>query len=373
MNTLHPWTLQPAPPFLRDRLPGGARYTPTARTSSKLVSAQEVSGLPDNSTAPTISHDGQRSRVPLPPALEAGARLLLAWFHDRHGLRRNRPPWRFLSRTARFLALGRRQALVEAQMGSLSVLVSTSDRTIARSVFTSGDWDPLLVGTVFDALDEFGVRYQGTTFLEIGANFGVYSLPAVADLGFGRAIAYEPDPASFELLVENIRRNGLADRVAAHHAALSAAAGELTLSLGGSNAGDNRIVDETGAAPRRPTVRVPARTFDAEVDAGRVPLDDIGLVWLDVQGHERDVLSGAQSLLASNVPIVLEYSTAMADDARVRDLERIIGSHFDVLVDLGWCSLTGRLRFQPASSISRLAAAGRAVETDLLLIHQRLR
>ena len=199
-------------------------------------------------------------------------------------------------------------------MAGLEVVIPTADRTIARSVYSSGDWDPLLVGTAFAALREYGHRYEGTTFLEVGANFGVYCLPAVSELGFARAVAYEPDPASFALLEQNIERNGLGDRVSAHHAALSAQPGELTLSLGTGNAGDNRIVDpESGS--RRATVRVPARTFDDEVAAGRIPLDDLGLVWLDVQGHEGEVLAGADSLLASRVPIVLEYSSGMLDSA----------------------------------------------------------
>ena len=128
-------------------------------------------------------------------------------------------------------------------MAGLRVLVSTSDGTIARSVYTSGDWDPLMVGVVFDALDAYGQPYRGKTFLEVGANFGVYSLPAVAEHGFGSAIGYEPDPNTFELLQRNIERNALSQRVSAINAALSAEPGTLTLQLGTHNAGDNRIVD----------------------------------------------------------------------------------------------------------------------------------
>lgn len=320
---------------------------------------------------PPVAFDDQRIRTPLPPLLEAGARLAFAYLRNQYGLRDNRPLGRFVSRTAQFLAISRDRPLVETEMSGLRVIVSTADRTIARSVYTSGDWDPLLVGTVFRALEAISEPYRGRTFLEVGANFGVYALPAVAEYGFGRAVAYEPDPAAFRLLEQNIERNELSGRVSAFNTALSAEPGELTLRLGSFNAGDNRIVDDPGAGNQRDTVRVPARTFDAEVEQGRIPLDDLGLVWLDVQGHEREVLLGARSLLESDVPIVLEYATAMMDDATRLSLEAMITAHFDVIVDLGWCALTDRLRFQPASAISRLAADGRAVETDLLLLHRR--
>ena len=303
--------------------------------------------------------------------LEAGARVAFGWLRNQFGLRDRRPLGVFAARTAEFLRLGGQQPLVEASLGSLRVLVRTADRTIARSVYTSGDWDPLLVGTVFAALDAFGQPYRGSTFLEVGANFGVYCLPAVADHGFGRAVAYEPDPAAFKLLTANIERNGLGDRVAAHHAALSSQPGELTLSLGGFNAGDNRIVDDPRDSAGRATVRVPARTLDDEVASGRIAPADVGLVWLDVQGHEFEVLRGASRVLDSDAPVVLEYCTSMMDEQTRGGLAELIAERFDVMVDLGWCALTDRLRFQPADAIQALAGKGRSVETDLLLLHRR--
>lgn len=313
--------------------------------------------------------DDRRARLPLNDLVEAAARVTFAYLRNQHGLRDARPLLPYLARTATFLAAGRRHALVEADMHGLSVLVPTADRTIGRSVYASGDWDPLLVGSVFDALAEFGHAVRGTVFLEIGANFGVYSLPAVTQYGFARAVAYEPDPASFELLERNIDRNSLGGRVAAFNAALSESAGQLLLSRSRTNAGDNRVV-AAGAevSPADHTVAVPSTTFDDEVASGRIPLDELGLVWLDVQGHEAQVLVGAQSLLRSGVPIVLEYSSGMMSP-RARDtLDRLIAEHFDVLVDLGWCGLTNRLRFQPASNVRHLVARGRPLQTDLLLL-----
>ena len=121
---------------------------------------------------------------------------------------------------------------------------------------------------------------------------------------------------------------------------------------------------------RRFTVKVPARTFDDEVAAGRIPLDELGLVWLDVQGHEGEVLAGAEGLLASRVPIVMEYSAGMMDDAAVARLNEVIATRFDVMVDLSWCALVDRLRFQPTSAIHTFAGIrGRTVETVLLLLN----
>ena len=313
-----------------------------------------------------VGYDPQRSRVRLHPVLEAVARVAFAWVRNQHDLRRRRPLLMFARRTLSFLSLAGRQPTVETEMADLTVEVSTRDTTIARSVYASGDWDPLLVGAVFDALDAYGYPYSGRTFLEIGANFGVYSLPAVARHGFDRAVAYEPDPNSFALLERNIARNGLQSRVRAHHAALSGAPGEVALELGRFNAGDNRVVERGTAAEH--SVTVPARTFDDEVAAGNIPLEELGLVWLDVQGHEPDVLAGARLLLDARIPLVVEYSTLMLAPAARLELEDMLARSYDVVVDLGWCALTNRLRFQPSWALRRLADDGRAVETDLLVL-----
>jgi FkbM family methyltransferase len=310
-------------------------------------------------------------RAWLHPLIEAAARLCFAYLRDQYGIRRRRPLARYLWRSVRFLTLGRRQPFIDADMDGLSVVVSTADRTIARSVYAAGDWDPLLVGTAMRALAESGWRPADRDFIEVGANFGVYCLAAVARQGFARALAYEPDPASYALLVENIRRNQLAGRVIAHNAALSNAPGELILSRGRRNAGDNRIVSGSVQLDRhaRDSVRVPATTFDEQVAQGNIDPARIGLVWLDVQGHEPDMLEGAGLLLASHSPVVVEYSSAVLGAAGRARLDRLIGGHFNRLVDLGWSTLSDRVEFWPAEAVEHLAPAGRPIETDLLLLH----
>jgi FkbM family methyltransferase len=307
----------------------------------------------------------------MPPFLEAGARLAFAYGRNQYALRDKRPLGRYIARTARFLALGRRQPLVEAEMSGLRVMLSTADQTIARSVFAAGDWDPLLVGSAFEALDRYAAPYRGKTFLEVGANFGVYCLPAVAEYGFARAIAYEPDPESYRLLRQNVERNSLEERVATHNVALSAAPGELLLRLGRHNAGDNRVVTSGVTTNAGDVVRVPARTFDDEVAAGRIVPDELGLMWLDVQGHELEVLLGASSLISARVPVVLEYATSMMSKETRAGLDTFIASRFEAFVDLGWATLTNRPRLQPARAIHSLEPKGRSLETDLLLLHRR--
>jgi FkbM family methyltransferase len=255
-------------------------------------------------------------------------------------------------------------------MGTLRVLVSTADLTIARSVYAGGDWDPLLVGAAFRALAASGWQAAGRTFVDVGANFGVYALAAVTQFGFARAVAFEPDPGAFGLLVENIGRNGLADQVVAVNAALSGTAGQLRLSRGRGNAGDNRIVrgrPERSAWQQRDVVEVPAVTLDEQVRAGLFEIDHLGLLWLDIQGHEADALDGARAVLATGVPLVTEYSTRMLGPDRAR-LDAMLIEAYDVFVDLSWSVLTDRVIFQPVAEMASLGNGRWGVETDLLLL-----
>ncbi len=109
-------------------------------------------------------------------------------------------------------------------------------------------------------------------------------------------------------------------------------------------------------------------TFDDEVAAGNIPLADLGLAWIDVQGHELEVLKGARTLLAAGVPLVIEFASAMGERAQLDELAEVLAESYAVMVDLGWCALTNRLRFQPAWAVTRLAADGRQIETDLLML-----
>ena len=312
-----------------------------------------------------------RDRLPLSASVEAILRVALALVRNDGGIRSRRGLLRYPLRAAYFLAVAPFRPRLEASVGDLRYVVPTSDRTIARSLFAGGDWEPLEVDAAYAALAAAGYDdFDGKTFLEVGANLGMTSIGAVAERGFAAAIAFEPEPGLFELLCENIRRNGLGDRIRPIPLALSNRADTLLLETRAGNAGDNRIVasDRNGET----TVAIHATTLDREVEQGSVDLTTVGLVWMDVQGHEPDVLAGASALLESGIPIVLEYSTDMLRAAQRLDwLETVAMEHYAEFVDLGWSALTGRIAFQPVSELPRLSAGRRKTDTNLLLVARR--
>jgi FkbM family methyltransferase len=123
---------------------------------------------------------------------------------------------------------------------------------------------------------------------DIGANAGGF---AVFAAGSGCQVnAFEPIPRSFSRLAENAALNRPGCRIEPHPLALGRTPGTLrmTLALGTGN----RVAtdDEDG-----PSVSVEVTTLDEFVRTHPVP----SFLKLDVEGHELEVLLGAEEVLAS--------------------------------------------------------------------------
>lgn len=147
-------------------------------------------------------------------------------------------------------------------------------------------------------------KFTSELFVDIGANIGTHSVHALKSGGFKRGLAFEPDPANYALLAQNISLAGLSDKVKAFKLALSSRSGAATFELCGSNFGDHRVrVD--GAQPRktfdenqRRLISVLADTGSEFFEENALTLSAETLIWVDTQGHEGHVFTGLSNLLA---------------------------------------------------------------------------
>ena len=146
---------------------------------------------------------------------------------------------------------------------------------------------------------------SGDAFVDIGANVGVYSLLACSIRGV-KVYAFEPSSLSYTRAVENIRLNGLEDRVRVEKKAVGSATGKGTLTVGLDCV--NCLVP---AGTNHPVEEVDIITLDSYFDESA--RDRVGLVKIDVEGAEHDVLSGARALLASRGPaLIVEFNEPQA-------------------------------------------------------------
>lgn len=138
----------------------------------------------------------------------------------------------------------------------------------------------------------------GDVFADVGANVGVYSLLACT---VSRVVvwAFEPSSASFSRASENVRINGLEDRVHLVQAAAGARAGSALLTVGLDTV--NRLDDTNGCA----TERVQVIELGPFLANAAVDLTNLSVIKVDVEGFEREVLAGAESLLDAAAPVLI--------------------------------------------------------------------
>lgn len=261
--------------------------------------------------------------------------------------------------------LRRLTPLVAVEGRGVTLLGETRDDTIACRLFEDGEWQ---FDELAEALEAIGAR--GEVFVDVGANLGPQTLYALDSGRFVRALALEPDPGLARLLRANLALNGLHERVEVVEAAAGAEVGTRTLEApvvdprsGRWNQGDHAVLPP-GVPPRagHPTREVPAIPLDLLLRERGLAPQDVGLVWVDVQGGEADVLAGARGLVEAGVPFACEFHPGL-----MRRLGRLDAFYREVRA-FGQVQVLGEgRRFEPAGLPVLADERGLDLEVDLLL------
>lgn len=178
----------------------------------------------------------------------------------------------------------------------LTISVRPGD-TIGRSICTYGVYDLATTESIFRLLD------PGEAAVDIGANVGYMTgVMARRSGAAGQVICFEPCPSVFGELAVNLARwksdIGLAE-IHANQLAMSRANGEADLQIPvsfDSNHGTASLEADPTSGPSVTTARVKV----ARLDEILAPTMEIGVVKIDVEGHEFGVLEGAEALLNSH-------------------------------------------------------------------------
>ena len=148
----------------------------------------------------------------------------------------------------------------------------------------------------------------GDWFVDVGANIGIYSLIAAGKCGpFGRVFAFEPNPAVAELLMETAALNWCHDRISVRTVALSDKTGKRQLQVLLNRTGDARLVNQSGEVQKADGAFAKTRRYltaeeivEVECDTldAAFPVDvPIKMIKIDAEGHEWNILAGAERLL----------------------------------------------------------------------------
>jgi len=174
-----------------------------------------------------------------------------------------------------------------------------------------------------------GRSVGGGTVLDIGANRGVWSYWLHRAFPGSRVVAFEPQPELVDYLAE-FKKAFRLRRLSIVPQGLSSRDDVLVMHRPRQHWGAatlESLDDGLDAAIDMETFRVPVTTLDSYL-ADHAELRPVRLVKCDVEGHEADVLAGAERMLRADRPVLLvEWTTH--DTARRQEL-------FSLMTDLDY-------------------------------------
>lgn len=178
------------------------------------------------------------------------------------------------------------------------ITLRVANRTVAgigALVNAMGYYDP----NNMHFLEEIFSRGLCTSFYDVGANIGIYSLIVAGSSPLSKVVAFEPHPETFLLLQENVSLNGF-QNVCAWSIALGDENGTIEFTDNAGSSVNRVIVDDKCSSP---VIVVEMRTGDTLVqDTGLVP----DVLKIDVEGFENQVLRGFKNTLSSVKLLLVE-------------------------------------------------------------------
>jgi FkbM family methyltransferase len=161
-----------------------------------------------------------------------------------------------------------------------------------------------------------------SSFVDVGANHGIFSLTFCAMRPGGRAVAIDPSPIAFEILQRNLKLNSF-PQLQARKVACGASRGQVRMQPNWHHL--QAIFDEGSAVD---AVNVPMLPLDQICEEENILPE---LLKIDVEGFELPVLQGAERVLQTANLLFLEVHPEAIDQLRLCE-----PSIFDFLTSRGW-------------------------------------
>ncbi len=196
----------------------------------------------------------------------------------------------------------RPKGIIRVSSGAFNFYVSGEDRVMPPDLITFGCWEKE-EGEVIDSFLK-----PGMTFVDIGANFGYFSIRAAHQVGpSGHVYAFEPEPRNFDLLCRNISGNHFEEIVTPVQQAVSEKAGSLEFFLSKFNYGAHSIAQSNIRQGIAGSLKVPCISLDGFFK--EFPDKRIDFIKIDTQGAEAGILYGAETTIKKNkqLTILMEF------------------------------------------------------------------
>lgn len=168
------------------------------------------------------------------------------------------------------------------------------EQSVAKWFYESGLAERGLIEWAAESLSSEKV------FVDIGAHVGTYTW--MCGKRAAHTYAFECSPKTFCYLAANVALHDLTDKVTVLPYALGDKEGSLPYIVRSEDGGGNGVKVLSSADGGRATRSVPVRTLDS------FGIENIGLIKIDVEGFEKEVLMGARETLERSAwpPILFE-------------------------------------------------------------------
>jgi FkbM family methyltransferase len=231
-------------------------------------------------------------------------------------------------------ALAARGHLVLCELGNARFFVDPSDRVVGAWLMWHGGWQRREIEAAVESLSSAGRLPADAIFVDVGAHIGTHTVYALRTNRFVRAVAFEPEPRNARLLAMNVETNGLSQAVVVVRKAAGARSGSGMLHLHPRNSGAHAMEVPPSIDADR-ALEVPVVRVEDELAALEIPLEKVGLVWIDVEGYEPHVLAGLKALMARSVPIAFEFTPRRYGAQMKEELVELLACHYTTVHSLG--------------------------------------
>ena len=180
-------------------------------------------------------------------------------------------------------------------------LILYTNETISQKIFIEGNFE---FDKLLKTIKILGLNHKKMTLVDVGANIGSISIPALTRNYFSNAILFEPEIRNYRILKANIYLNKLENKMQSNNIALSSRKGEkLRLFKNEFNRGDNRILNKKNYLKRKTQI---VNTDILDNYTKKLNRNN-SLIWMDTQGHEFFIIQGAKKTLKKRIPLVMEF------------------------------------------------------------------
>jgi FkbM family methyltransferase len=231
-------------------------------------------------------------------------------------------------------AMAARGHLVLCELGNARFFVDPSDRVVGAWLMWHGGWQRREIEAAAELLSSAGRLPVDPIFIDVGAHIGTHTIYALRTGRFARAVAFEPEPRNARLLAMNVEANDLSRSVLVVHKAAGAETGTGTLHLHPRNTGAHAM-DVPPSIDGEHAIEVPVVRVEDELAALAVPLEKVGLVWIDAEGYEPQVLEGLNALIARSIPITFEFTPRRYGAQMKERLVELLARHYTTVHSLG--------------------------------------